>query len=152
MAAAFNFNPVQLKSTERIALRQPVALSISYAECGRTFIETAGATQTAYEEDGNERDWEIEQQDIPSDEPYRVLRPIPVKIKKSGELDFVASFDAANLAMGGENFRDAFHHLIFELLDSFDYLSANVSALGSGPRDQFRVLSQHLVKTDRRSR
>ena len=58
------------------------------------------------------RYWRIEQTDIPPKEPYAVTMPIPVRVVREGELDFIASFEEASISIGGEGFHDAFQALV----------------------------------------
>lgn len=95
------------------------------------------------------RHWEIEQENIPKDEPYKILKPIPVTVTEHNDLEFVASLDAANIAMGGTTFHDAFQALVFEILDVFDHLSANADRLGPQPEKQLKLLRTHLVNIQR---
>jgi hypothetical protein len=96
-----------------------------------------------------ERHTAIEQSDLPLGEPYTVLRPIPVKVVRENETEFLADFSEANLAIGGCNFHDAVQALILEILETLDYLSAHASELGPSPQEQLRVLRSYIVKTQR---
>jgi len=93
------------------------------------------------------RHGKIEQSDLPDKEPYKIIQDIPVTVTRSGELDFVASFDKANIAIGGIDFHDAFQGLVYELLDVLDYLTANSDSLGPEPEKQLTLLNKHIVKT-----
>ncbi len=98
--------------------------------------------------DQNRQYWKIADSDIPDAEPYHVLVPIPVTLVRHG-LDFTASWDEANIAIGGESFRDAFQALVLELLDAYDHFSTNQSQLGLEAERQFDLLKKHLVRVDR---
>ncbi|MBF6571247.1 MAG: hypothetical protein IVW54_20480 [Candidatus Binataceae bacterium] len=91
-------------------------------------------------------EWKIEQEDLPEGEPYAIIRDIPVKITRDGVLDFTATFEDANISIGGIHQRDAFQALVYEILDLFDYLAANSNTLGPEPQRQLAVLSEHIVK------
>jgi len=149
---AFDLRSHNFHSPENLSGRT----SESQTLYGRTWTSTitamVGVLQTEAElsfRQSRIKDWEIEQGDIPPEEPYRIETPIPVKVTRHNELDFTASFDDAGIAIGGESFHDAFQALVFELLDAFDYLLASSSCLGPEPRKQLEVLSKHIVKIDR---
>jgi len=89
----------------------------------------------------------IEQSDLPDKEPYKIIQDIPVTVTRSGELDFVASFEKANIAIGGVDFHDAFQALVYEILDVFDFLTTNSDILGPEPEKQLALLNKHIVKT-----
>jgi hypothetical protein len=94
------------------------------------------------------RDWRIEQTDIPPEEPYAVTVPIPVRIVREGELDFIASLEEADISISGESFRDAFQALVLEVLDTFDYLLCHCSDLGPWPEEQLAILKRHLAQAN----
>jgi hypothetical protein len=96
----------------------------------------------------SEDQWKIEQEDLPDGEPYTIIKDIPVKITEDSALDFVATFEDANISIGGIHKRDAFQALVYELLDLFDYLTANRDTLGPEPQRQLVVLSEHIVKAN----
>jgi len=95
------------------------------------------------------RDWLIEQSDLPSDEPYQILKPIPVRVRRDTDLEFTATFQQGNLSIGGTSYRDAFQALIYEILDVFDHFRVNKDSLGPGPERQLAILERHIVKIDR---
>lgn len=94
------------------------------------------------------RYWRIEQTDIPPGEPYAVTVPIPVRIVREGELDFIANFEEADISISGESFHDAFQALVLEVLDTFDYLLSHCSDLGPWPEQQLAILKGHLAKAN----
>lgn len=96
--------------------------------------------------DRHEWSWKISQNDLPEGEPYTVIEDIPVKIRKDGDLDFIATLEAAEISIGGVNPRDAFQALVYEILDAFDYFTAHQTTLGPEPRRQLSALNRHLVK------
>jgi hypothetical protein len=98
------------------------------------------------------KDWEITQQDIPSGEPYKVIKPIPVKIVREHETDFTATFEAGNISIGGETFQDAFQSLVLEILDTLDTLLDCNASLGRDAALQLRTLSGYIGKTDNATR
>lgn len=96
-----------------------------------------------------DREWTIQQSDLPDGEPYEVTKEIPVRIIKAGDLEYVATFEDANISIGGISKHDAFQALVYDVLDTFDYLNAHQPELGPAPRRQLAVMSRHLVKTKR---
>src|SRR5208282_2910477 len=92
-----------------------------------TWVSAAGACELI---DEAVRNWEITQDDIPAGEPYRIIKPIPVKIEREHETDFTATFDAGNISIGGETFQDAFRWLVLEILDTLDSLLECTANLG----------------------
>jgi hypothetical protein len=54
---------------------------------------------------------------------YVILRPIPYRISYEDDGTLVASFDEANIAIGGTDRRDAYQSLVAEILDTFDTLT-----------------------------
>ena len=77
---------------------------------------------------------------------YRVLKPIPVRIKRIGHLDLEASFREANIAMSGSDSQDAYEALVADILETFDVLTAE-QTLGPDAAEQLRILSTYIVKT-----
>ena len=77
---------------------------------------------------------------------YRVRKPIPVRIKRIGPLDFEASFREANIAMSGSDSQDAYEALLADILETFDVLTAE-QTLGPDAAEQLRILSTYIVKT-----
>jgi hypothetical protein len=94
----------------------------------------------------------IRQGDLPKDEPYGIKRDIPAKIIRDNVSEYTAEIAEANLAATGQTPIEAFTNLVFELLDAFDYLSANQSRLGPEPIRQWKYLRDHIGKTDNGSR
>ena len=77
---------------------------------------------------------------------YRVLQPIPVRIKRIGNRDFEASFREANIAMSGSDSQDAYEALVADILETFDVLTAE-QALGPDAADQLRILRTYIGRT-----
>ncbi|SRR5260370_19110296 len=98
------------------------------------------------------REFTIRQGDIPADEPYRLIRDFRGKTTQSGPSEFTAEIEEANLAAIGQTRVESINSLVFELLDAFDYLSANESRLGPEPVRQLAYLRDHIAKTDHRPR
>jgi len=78
-------------------------------------------------------------------EPYKLLKPIPVKLEQFGEHEFVATFQESNIAVSGESPREVFQDLIGHILDMFEILIGEESTLGPEPTRQLRVLKKHLA-------
>jgi hypothetical protein len=76
---------------------------------------------------------------------YTVLRPIPVKIRKSDD-SYIASFDEANIHASGETWSDAALSLKSLILDIYDSLITETAPLGPGPKRQLATLLRY-VKT-----
>jgi hypothetical protein len=98
------------------------------------------------------REFTIRQGDIPADEPYRLIRDFRGKTTQNGPTEFIAEIEEANLAATGKTPVEAINSLVFELLDAFDYLSANESRLGPEPARQLTYLRDRIAKTDNRPR
>jgi hypothetical protein len=93
-----------------------------------------------------ERRWTIGQADLPNGEPYQMIERIPVKVTREGDVDFIATFEEANISIGGTSYRDAYQSLICEVLDLFDHFTANRQNLGPEPLRQLDLLSEYIVK------
>ncbi|MFS8084856.1 MAG: hypothetical protein ACMG6H_04445, partial [Acidobacteriota bacterium] len=78
---------------------------------------------------------------------YSALVPIPVSIEHVGD-DYLASFNAANIHTTGETLMDAARNLRSLILDIFDSLVAERSALGPGPQRQLSTLLRYVKKDD----
>lgn len=98
------------------------------------------------------KEWEITQSDIPDGEPYQIIRPIPVKIEDDNEIEFTATFEAANIAIGGETPQDSFRWIVLEVLDTLDSLLSHGETLGPDAEKQLHTLSHYIVKADNASR
>ena len=77
---------------------------------------------------------------------YRVLRPIPVAIKRVDIGDFQASFREANIAMSGNDSNDALQALVVEILETFDVLLREHN-LGPDAAEQRRILRTYIART-----
>jgi hypothetical protein len=77
---------------------------------------------------------------------YTLLRPIPIKIERVGEADYLASFSEANIAIGGSDDQDAYQSLVAEILDTFDNLTEEEQNLGPDAAAQLGLLGSYLVK------
>lgn len=55
---------------------------------------------------------------------YEVLQPIPYRVSRQGEQDFIATFEEGNIAISGVDPHDAYQSLLADILDTFDSLVA----------------------------
>ena len=79
-------------------------------------------------------------------EDYRVLKPIPVKIRQVDN-SFIASFEAANAHASGDTWNESVSNLQYFLMDSFDNLESHtLEKLGPAPRRQLAVLQSFLTR------
>lgn len=78
---------------------------------------------------------------------YSTLRPIPVQIERL-DRGYIASFNAANVHTSGESLIDAARNLRSLILDVFDSLLSERSALGPGPERQLATLLRYVKKDD----
>jgi hypothetical protein len=79
------------------------------------------------------------------DEPYRLLKPIVVQVKRLGDDDFLASFNDANMEISGDSAQEAFQNLAAHILDVLEVLEKGESALGPEPARQLAVLRDHIA-------
>lgn len=77
---------------------------------------------------------------------YEVLQPIPYEIDVINEGDCMASFDEANIAIGGSDAGDAYQALLANILDTFDSLVAEEGRLSPQAADQLRILRTYIGK------
>jgi hypothetical protein len=78
-------------------------------------------------------------------EPYRLLKPTSVHIKRLGDDDFLACFNEANIAISGDSPQEAFQGLASHILDVFEILELEESTLGPEPTRQLAVLREHIT-------
>ena len=87
----------------------------------------------------------LEQIDDFGEDGYRVLKPIPIDIRRIGDGNFLASFQEANIAIGGLDSQDAYQGLVAEILNTFDTLNGEAS-LGPDAAAQLEVLRSYIVR------
>lgn len=75
---------------------------------------------------------------------YIVLQPIPIIIERVDD-SFLATFEEANIAIGGVNRQDAYQSLVAEILDTFDALTEE-GHLGPDAAAQLQVLRTYIGK------
>lgn len=80
------------------------------------------------------------------DEPYTLLQPIPIRIEKVEEDDFLACFEEANISMSGETPDEAFQNLIADILEAFELFCTEETTLGPEPTRQLDVLRRYLQR------
>lgn len=144
----FNIWPSQDQEYVIPELIPPVKMELGSWESEKLIIEGWWESELDIPADST-REWPIGQDDLPDGEPYQIIRDIPVTIRKHTDVEFTATFENANLSIGGISPRDAFQALVYEILDTFDYLTMHQTELGPELVRQLRVLSQHIAKTER---
>lgn len=80
-------------------------------------------------------------------EPYEVVKPIPVHFRRGQPSGIIATFEDANIAYVGETWIEAFNGLQAEILDTFEDYVENESILGPEPQRQLAVLREFLKYT-----
>ncbi len=103
-------------------------------------LESRGVDSSSLKEDT----FEYRAIDRVPGEPYRILQPIPVKIERMGDADFLATFVAGNIGISGSTRTDAFQALLAEILDTFDLLTAEESALSPAAAKQLQILRNYI--------
>ena len=73
---------------------------------------------------------------------YLVLRPIPVRYERHAH-GTIASFVQANIAISGVDAQDAYQALVAEILDTFDFLTAE-PVLSESAAKQLNVLRDYI--------
>ena len=76
---------------------------------------------------------------------YPVLKPIPYEIERIADGDFLATFQAANIAISGFDAQDAYQSLVAEILDTFDAL-VDEPRLGQDAAAQLQILRTYIGK------
>jgi hypothetical protein len=132
----------------RIVTQQQVSLVLAVTNIGPYALRAVVPSSVSSFEwsEAPVRHFTIEQCNLPEGEPHIIKTPIPVTVTRENQVDFTASFDEAKISIGGESFRDAFEALVFEVLDTFDYLIEHEGELGAEPERQLKVLSKYLGK------
>jgi hypothetical protein len=82
------------------------------------------------------------------EEGYVVLLPIPVQISRSTDGTYLASFEEANIAIGGADPQDAYQSLVAEILDTIDTL-IDEPRLSPPAAAQLQVLRNYVFKSQR---
>lgn len=84
--------------------------------------------------------------DFPN-EPYKLVKPIPVMIRQNAPADFTANFHEANIAMPGETIEEAMANLTTHILDLYEVLRDQpTKKLARHPREQLATLRRFLVE------
>jgi len=79
------------------------------------------------------------------DEPYEILKPIPVFIEMCEYDEYLAGFFDANIHTGGETEQEAFDNLRSLIIDFYRSLSKKESnLLGPEPTRQLAVLNEFM--------
>ena len=79
-------------------------------------------------------------------EPYRALKPIPVKIHLLDETTFEASFEEGNIRWSDDSESEVIEGLRVEILNAFEDFEAHESILGPEPKRQLSVLRSYVQK------
>lgn len=77
-------------------------------------------------------------------EPYEILKPIPVVFRQGDPAGIVASFEKANISMVGETWLDAYKALQAEILNTLEDYIENEDQLGPDPRNQLSILRTYI--------
>ena len=80
-----------------------------------------------------------------NEDGYVVFQPIPIKIERTDDTSFLATFQEANIAMVGVDRQDAYQSLVAEILDTFDVLTGE-GHLGPDAAAQLQVLRTYIGK------
>lgn len=76
---------------------------------------------------------------------YKALQPIPARIQRSGN-SYVASFDEANIHASGETWSSAAINLKSLVLDIYDSLISETTALSRPAKRQLATLLRYVQK------
>jgi hypothetical protein len=124
--------------------RKPDAFVRSLDDLGTA----SGRAATACLEAGG-HDTYIEAIPAPYEARFELRQPIPVDFEEVASGAVSARFSEADLAVTGDDRRDATAGLASWILDIFDDLAAaDPRTLGRTPAMQFRVLGRHLIRHD----
>jgi hypothetical protein len=122
-------------STERIDVSEDdIVTAVFIAEEANSLWKMA--FDWSDQQDGTIRDLE---------DGYQVLRPIPYRIVRQENGEFLAQFTEANIAITGTDQHDAYQSLIAEILDTYDVLTSE-QQLSPAAAEQMATLRTYLVK------
>ena len=79
------------------------------------------------------------------EEPFQVLKPIPITIDPT-DSGFVAGFDEAGIYASGETFIEAVSNLKYLLVDMYNELVIQENVLGLEPQRQLKVMQSYVDK------
>ena len=78
------------------------------------------------------------------DTDYTLLQPIPVRLERGEEGEWIACFDEANISMSGTEPEEARQALADDILDAFALFLTEEETLGPEPAQQLAVLRRYL--------
>ena len=80
-------------------------------------------------------------------EPYVIIKAIPVTVQRNAPREYIASFREANIAMPGETVEEAYGNLTTHILDVYEILKEEPpTKLARGPREQLAILRKFVAK------
>ncbi|MDA2930498.1 hypothetical protein MYX84_11225 [Acidobacteria bacterium AH-259-O06] len=79
-------------------------------------------------------------------EPYRVIRPIPVRFRRCDPSGIESLFEEANIAWVGEDWVEAYNGLQAEILNTLEDYEENRRRLGREPLRQLTVLRRFIER------
>ena len=80
-------------------------------------------------------------------EPYVVIKAIPVTVQQNAPREYIASFREANIAMPGETVEEAYGNLTTHILDVYEILKEEPpTKLARGPREQLAILRKFVAE------
>lgn len=82
-------------------------------------------------------------------EPYEILKTIPVTFRKGDPSGVVACFEQANISMVGETWLDAFKALQAAILNTLEDCMEHKDHLGPSPQKQLAVLRAYIKNKKR---
>jgi len=77
-------------------------------------------------------------------EPYEIIKPIPIEFRLGDPSGIVASFKEANIASVDETWVEAYKGLQVEILNTLEGYEENEAHLGPEPLRQLRVLRSYI--------
>jgi hypothetical protein len=83
--------------------------------------------------------------DLPG-EPYTLAAPIPVTVRRSSSIEFLARWDEANVAMTGDSPSDAMMLLVADILNTYEDYCDESGNLGPEPARQLDVMRRYIVR------
>ena len=78
------------------------------------------------------------------DAGYTLLQPIPVRLERGEEGEWIACFEEANISMSGTEPEEARQALADDIVDTFALFLTEEETLGPEPTRQLAVLKQYI--------
>ena len=102
-----------------------------------------------YREDQTKQSVSIPLQiDTLTDSPYSLRQPIPVRLEKQEDGEWIASFEEANISMSGSDSEEAIELLAENIESAFALFLAEEKKLSPRLAQNFAVLRQYIIKKD----